>query len=181
MDSSETDTTEAAHTGDEVERLRRDLHDEKQQNLRVRADYDNLRKRAAREYQAAQAEGRRAALRTILPVLDALERALAVGSNDLAFLEGVESTYRLFLSALAEAGAEPILAVGRPFDPRLHEAVSYEPTRDFEPNTVAREVRRGWRLADELIRPAEVVVAAPAPTLAQDASAPADHPAGDAA
>jgi molecular chaperone GrpE len=163
MDFSETDTTEAAHTEGEVERLRHDLDEEKQRTLRLRADYDNLRKRAARESQSAQPEGRRAALRTILPVLDALERALAVGSSDLAFLEGVESTYRLFLAALAEAGAEPIPAVGRPFDPRLHEAVSYEPARDYEPNTVTREVRRGWRLGDELIRPAEVVVAAPAP------------------
>jgi molecular chaperone GrpE len=167
MGSSEADTTEPADTVDEVERLRRDLHDEKQQNLRVRADYDNLRKRAAREREAAQPEGRRAALRTILPVLDALERALAVGSNDRSFLEGVESTYRLFLSALAEAGAEPIPALGRPFDPRLHEAVSYEPTSECAPNTVAREVRRGWRLGDELIRPSEVVVAAPAPAPAQ--------------
>jgi molecular chaperone GrpE len=164
MDFSETDTTEAAHTAGEVERLRHDLYEEKQRTLRLRADYDNLRKRAARESQTAQAEGRRAALRTILPVLDALGRALAVGSNDPAFLEGVESTYRLFLSALAEAGAEPIDAIGHPFDPRLHEAVSYEPTRDYEPKTILREVRRGWRLGDELIRPAEVVVAAPAPT-----------------
>ena len=167
MDSSEMDTTEAAHTESEAERLRHDLSEEKQRNLRLRADYDNLRKRAARESQAAQPEGRRDALRTMLPVLDALERALAVGSSDLAFLEGVESTYRLFLAALAEVGAEPIPAIGQPFDPRLHEAVSYEPTRDVEPNMVAREVRRGWRLGDELIRPAEVVVAAPAPTPAE--------------
>jgi len=76
MDSSETDTTGPADTVDEVERLRRDLHDEKQHTLRVRADYDNLRKRAEREREAAQPEGRRAALRAILPVLDALERAV---------------------------------------------------------------------------------------------------------
>ena len=163
MDFSERDTTEAADAPDEVERLRHDVYEEKQRNLRLRADYDNLRKRAARESQAAQAEGRRAALRTILAVLDALERALAVGSNDPAFFEGVESTHRLFLAALTEVGAEPIPAVGRVFDPRLHEAVSYEATPGYEPNTVTREVRRGWRLGDELIRPTEVVVAAPAP------------------
>jgi molecular chaperone GrpE len=162
MDFSEADTTETAHTAGELERLRHELDEEKQRNLLLRADYDNLRKRAARERQTAQPEGRRAALRPILPVLDALERALAAGSNDPAFLEGVESTYRLFLAALAEAGAEPIDAIGHPFDPRIHEAVAHEPSLEREPNTVAREVRRGWRLADELIRPAEVVVAAPA-------------------
>jgi len=167
MDSSETDTTEQPETTDEAERLRRDLDEEKQRSLRLRADYDNLRKRAARESEAAHPEGRRAALRTILPVLDALERALAIGSDDAAFLEGVESTYRLFLSALVEAGAETIEALGQPFDPRIHEAISHEPSHDHEPGTVAREVRRGWRLGDELIRPAQVVVAAPAETPAR--------------
>jgi molecular chaperone GrpE len=162
MSSSETDVTEKpGKTADEADRLRRELDEEKDRNLRLRADFDNFRKRALRESQAAGPEGRRSALRAILPVLDALERALAVGSDDPAFLEGVESTYRLFLSALAEAGAVPIDAVGHAFDPRLHEAVSYEPSRDHEPGTVAREVRRGWRLGDELIRPAQVVVAAP--------------------
>jgi hypothetical protein len=113
---------------------------------------------AVHQVEISQPEGRRAALRSILPVLDALERALAAGSSDLSFLEGVDSTYRLFLSALAEAGAQPIPALGRPFDPLLHEAVSYETTRDCPPNTVAREVRRGWRLGDEIIRPSAVVV-----------------------
>jgi molecular chaperone GrpE len=167
MDSSETNTTEPPETTDEAERLRRELDDEKQRSLRLRADYDNLRKRAARESQAAHPEGRRAALRAILPVLDALERALAIGSDDAAFLEGVESTYRLFLSALAEAGAETIEALGQPFDPRIHQAISHEPSRDHEPGTVAREMRRGWRLGDELIRPAQVVVAAAAETPAR--------------
>jgi molecular chaperone GrpE len=158
-----TDTTERAETADEADRLRHELDEEKQRRLRLRADFENLRKRAARESRAAEPEGRRTALRLILPVLDALERALAAGSNDPAFFEGVESTYRLFLAALAEAGAEPIDAAGQPFDPRLHEAISYEPSCDHEPGVVAREVRRGWRLGDDLIRPAEVVVAAAAP------------------
>jgi molecular chaperone GrpE len=158
----ETDTEERGETTDETGPLRRALEDEQQRNLRLRADFDNFRRRAARESLAAEPEGRRAALRTLLPVLDALERALAAGSIDPDFYEGVLSTQRLFLSALAEAGAEPIETVGTRFDPRVHEAVATEPSPDFEPGTVAREVRRGWRLGDELIRPAEVVVAGPA-------------------
>jgi molecular chaperone GrpE len=161
MDSPETDTTERAETDDEASRLRTELEQEQQRNLRLRADFDNLRKRSARDARAAVPEGRRAALRPLLPVLDALERALSAGSLDPGFYEGVESTHRLFLSALAEAGAEPILAVGQPFDPRIHEAVATEPSADLAPGTVAREVRRGWRLGDELLRPAEVVVAGP--------------------
>jgi molecular chaperone GrpE len=161
MNSPETDAIEPAERENEATLLRGELEQEQQRNLRLRADFDNLRKRAARDTLAAVPEGRRAALRPLLPVLDALERALAAGSRDPDFYEGVTSTHRLFLSALAEAGAEPIPTVGHPFDPRIHEAVAADPSPDFAPGTVAREVRRGWRLGDELLRPAEVVVAAP--------------------
>jgi molecular chaperone GrpE len=93
-------------------------------------------------------------------VLDTLERALATGSSDHEFYDGVAATHRLFLNALREAGAEPIDAVGRPFDPNLHEAVAAVPANDdVAPGTVVREVRGGWRLGDELLRPAQVVVA----------------------
>jgi molecular chaperone GrpE len=93
-------------------------------------------------------------------VLDSLERALAAGSTDRDFYDGVAATHRLFLAALREAGAEPIEGVGQPFDPNLHEAVAAVPADDeVAPGTVVREVRRGWRLGDELLRPAQVVVA----------------------
>ncbi len=92
-------------------------------------------------------------------MLDSLERALEAGSTDLAFYEGVEATHRLFLNALREAGAEPVPTVGRPFDPAVHEAVAVAPANGAPPGTVVREVRRGWRLGDELVRPAQVVVA----------------------
>ena len=67
--------------------------------------------------------------------------------------------HRLFVNALRQAGAEPVESVGRPFDPNLHEAVATAPPDGVKPGTVAREVRRGWRLGDELLRPAQVVVA----------------------
>jgi hypothetical protein len=104
-------------------------------------------------------EGRRAALLPLLPVLDTLERALAMGSSDPDFDEGVSATHRLFVGALHEAGAEPVESVGRPFDPKLHEAVTTVPSDGVPPGTVVRELRRGWRLGDELLRPAQVVVA----------------------
>ena len=83
-----------------------------------------------------------------------------MGSDDTDFYEGVAATQRLFLSALREAGAEPIESIGRPFDPEIHEAVATVPSEDVEPGTIVREVRRGWRLPDGLLRPAQVVVAA---------------------
>ena len=70
------------------------------------------------------------------------------------------ATQRLFVKALREAGAEPIDSVGAPFDPRLHEAVATVPSNDAEPGTVVGEIRRGWRLGDQLLRPAQVAVAA---------------------
>jgi molecular chaperone GrpE len=144
---------------DEVARLRQALEEERQRGLRLLADFDNLRRRGVREREAAHGEGRRAALLPLLSVLDTLERALAAGSTDPDFFEGVAATHRLFLSALREAGAEPIESVGRSFDPRVHEAVATVAPNGVEPGTVAREVRRGWRLGDELLRPAQVVVA----------------------
>ena len=92
-------------------------------------------------------------------MLDTLERALAAGSTDPDFYEGVAATHRLFLNALREAGAMPVETVGQPFDPKLHEAIGTVPSDKVEPGTVAREVRRGWRLEDGLLRPAQVVVA----------------------
>jgi len=129
-------------------------------HLRLLAEFDNYRRRTAKEHEAARREGRRAALLPLLPVLDSLERALATGSTDRDFYDGVAATHRLFLAALREAGAEPIESVGQPFDPNLHEAVAAVPADgEVAPGTVAREVRRGWRLGDELLRPAQVVVA----------------------
>ena len=129
-------------------------------HLRLLADFDNFRRRAAKECESAQREGRRAALLPLLPVLDTLERALQTGSSDREFYDGVAATRRLFVAALREAGAEPMDAVGQPFDPNLHEAVAAVPADGtVAPGTVVREVRRGWRLGDELLRPAGVIVA----------------------
>ncbi len=153
------ETGDRAVEPEEVERLRQPLEEERQRHLRLLADFDNLRRRVSRENEAARAEARRSALLPLLPVLDTLERALAAGSTDTDFYEGVAATRRLFESALREAGAEPIETVGQLFDPNLHEAVATVPSHGVEPGTVVREVRRGWRLQDALLRPAQVVVA----------------------
>jgi molecular chaperone GrpE len=129
-------------------------------HLRLLAEFENFRRRAAKEHEAARREGRRSALLPLLAVLDTFERALGAGSTDRDFYEGVAATHRLFLDALREAGAAPIESVGRPFDPNVHEAVATAPADGVPPGTVAREVRRGWQLGNEQLRPAQVVVAA---------------------
>jgi molecular chaperone GrpE len=159
MDAAEADRNDRAVAAEDVDRLRQALDEEARRTLRLRADFENVRRRAAQECDAARQDGRRAALLPLLPVLDTLERALAAGSIDPDFYEGVAATHRMFTRALREAGAEPVESVGRAFDPQVHEAVATVPSGGVEPGTVAREVRRGWRLGNELLRPAQVVVA----------------------
>jgi len=159
MDAARADAGDRAVDADELERLRQALEEERQRSLRLLADFANFRRRGARDNEAARGDARRAALLPMLPVLDTLERALAAGSMDADFYDGVAATRRLFESALREAGAEPVEAVGEPFDPNLHEAVGAVPSDEVEPGIVVREVRRGWRLPDGLLRPAQVLVA----------------------
>jgi molecular chaperone GrpE len=159
MDTAPTDAARVPARGNEAEGLQQSLDEERQRNLRLLADFDNLRRRVARDNDLARSEGRRAALSPLLPVVDTLERALAAGSSDPDFYEGVAATHRLFLAALREAGAEPIESLGTTFDPNIHEAVSTVPARGVPPGRIVREVRRGWRLPDGLLRPAQVVVA----------------------
>ncbi|HXD99759.1 MAG TPA: nucleotide exchange factor GrpE [Candidatus Acidoferrum sp.] len=159
MGAAEAESFDRADSTEDVERLRRALEEEERRHLRLRADFENFRRRSAQEVEAARREGRRAALLPLLSVLDTLERALAAGSTDRDFYEGVAATHRLFTRALREAGAQALESVGRAFDPQLHEAVATVPSGGVEPGTVAREVRRGYRIGDELLRPAQVVVA----------------------
>ena len=144
-----------------LDELRRAVEEERQKNIRLLADFDNFKRRVARDKNSGREEGRREALLPLLPVLETLEKALAAGSSDAAFLKGVAATHRLFLNALREAGAEPIETVGVPFDPRVHEVVATVTAEEVEPGTVVSEARRGWRIGDELLRPAQVEIAAP--------------------
>ena len=116
-------------------------------------------RRASRRRRAARAGARRS--RRCCPSSTRSSARCAAGSTDPDFYEGVAATHRLFIRALREAGAEPDRErSGRPFDPNVHEAVATVPANGVEPGTVVREVRRGWRLGDALLRPAQVVVVA---------------------
>jgi molecular chaperone GrpE len=129
--------------------------------LRLRADFDNYRKRMERERADA---GRRAVgelLRSLLPVLDNLERALKEksGDDDGAFRQGVELIFRQAMEVLQRAGLEPIDAQGAPFDPHLHEAVERRATDEFPDQTVMEELLRGYQHHGKLLRAAMVRVA----------------------
>jgi molecular chaperone GrpE len=129
---------------------------------RTQADFENYRKRAAKDMTAAGARARIGVIREILPVVDNLERALSVapeGDGD-PFVEGVRLVYRELEGALARAGVETIEPKGDTFDPNVHEALSMHPQDGAESGTVIDVVEKGYRTADTVIRPARVVVAA---------------------
>ena len=129
---------------------------------RTQADFENYRKRAAKDMTAAGVRARIGLIREILPVVDNLERALSVapeGDGD-AFVEGVRLVYRELEGALARAGVEAIEPKGDTFDPNVHEALSVRPQEGAESGTVVDVVEKGYRTADTVVRPARVVVAA---------------------
>jgi molecular chaperone GrpE len=151
--------TEHPHRMEDAERMREVLVEAQDRNSRLLAEFDTFRRRATGERELAERGGKRSVLLTLLPVLDTLERALAAGSTDAHFYEGVAATFRLFMNALLEAGAEPFDSVGHTFNPTLHEAIEMVHAENAEPGTITRQVLRGWRLAGELLRPARVIVA----------------------
>jgi molecular chaperone GrpE len=129
---------------------------------RTQAEFENYRKRGAKDIAAAGSRARIGLIREILPVVDNLERALGVapeGAHD-AFVEGVRLVYRDLQGALTRAGVETIEPTCDAFDPNVHEALSMRPQEGAEPGTVVDVVEKGYRTADTVVRPARVVVAA---------------------
>ena len=148
----------------EVEAVRADLEATKTRELRTAADFANYRRRAEEEKYAGQASANEALLRKVLGIADDLARALEHVPEDLKaspWVEGVEAIERKLVSALESEGVTAIVAVDQPFDPRLHEAVSMEPTDRVAEGTVTRELVKGYQLRDRVLRPSLVVVATP--------------------
>ena len=158
VDAAEQPETEE----DELTVARRERDEYLDLAKRTQADFENYRKRAAKDMTAAGARARIGLIREILPVVDNLERALSVapdGDGD-AFVEGVRLVYRELEGALARAGVEVIEPKGDTFDPNVHEALSVRPEDGAESGTVVDVVEKGYRTADTVVRPARVVVAA---------------------
>ncbi len=139
--------------------------------LRVAADLENYRKRAAKEKEEIQRFGNEKLLKDLLPVVDGLDRALAHAAEDDPLREGVKLVRASFEQTLAKHGVTAFSAMGEKFDPALHEALLQVPTREQPPGTVVLEHARGFKLNDRLVRPAMVGVAV---------EPPADAPAGPA-
>lgn len=128
--------------------------------MRTAAEYDNYRKRTAKEKDAAFNNGVSFAVSGLLPVVDTLEMAAAAPCTDEGFKKGVTMTLAKCAEALKQLGVEEIEAAGAPFDPQLHNAVMQEEaTGDCASGTVTRVLQKGYRLGGKVVRHAAVAVA----------------------
>jgi molecular chaperone GrpE len=131
--------------------------------LRVTADLENFKKRAAREKADAIKFANESLIQKLIPVLDNFDMALlAVQSTPdsaKSLQAGVSMIHQQLKSALTDTGLEEIEAAGKTFDPNLHEAVSQQETNDVPEDQVVQQLRKGYKLRDRLLRPATVVVA----------------------
>src|SRR6056297_725575 len=129
--------------------------------LRLQAEMDNREKRLEREMAKSRKFALEALMRDLVQVLDSMDQALssAYAENAQAAFEGLELTRKQALQVLNSHGLEVVDPVGERFDPSWHEAIATQPSDEFEPDTVAQVLQKGYMLNDRLIRPARVIVA----------------------
>jgi molecular chaperone GrpE len=168
----------ASDSGIEIERLRqaldektREVESQQDRYLRAVAEFDNARKRAARDREDYVRFANESLVRELLPVLDNFDRALDAARGDAgaaAWTAGIELIHRELLRALEKFGVTPFSAIGERFDPARHEAVARVPAGADQPEmTVVAETLRGYQMHGRVLRPALV-------TVAMAAGAPAD-------
>jgi len=148
------DPEEIAQESDEIEAL-------KDQLLRRAAEFENVKRRSARDVENAHKFGAEKLISDLLPVVDSLEKALELASETQgaeAMTEGIDLSVKMFLDALEKNGLSVIDPLGEPFDPSLQEALAAVPNEDAEPNTVMEVIQKGYSLNDRLVRAAKVVV-----------------------
>lgn len=145
----------------EIEELKAKLEEEENRYLRLRADFDNQRRRAVQERQAAETYRAQSLLNDLLPVLDNFERAMQVEPTTeeaQALYKGVEMVYKSFVAAAEKEGLAVIPAVGTEFDPNVHQAVMQESDPEQASGIVLKELQKGYQLKDRVLRPSMVSV-----------------------
>jgi molecular chaperone GrpE len=166
--AGEADQSGAQAVEADFEKLLADANQQKDEYLelarRTKADFENFRKRAAQDVQAATARGKAAVARDVVPVLDDLERAIQAagldpeGDSEDALAHGVILVFRGLRETLQRNGVEAVDPKGEKFDPNEHEALSTMPVEGSESGVVVEVMQKGYRMDGQLIRPARVVV-----------------------
>jgi molecular chaperone GrpE len=146
---------------DETASLRQERDELLDRLMRSAAEFDNYRKRTDRERRDLSDTIAADVVRDLLPIVDDLERALeaASASPDRALRQGVELIHRQLLETLRRRNVQPFTTIGEPFDPEWHEAVASEPANGRSDGEVIGELRRGYKIGNRLLRPAQVRVA----------------------
>jgi molecular chaperone GrpE len=150
----------------EVEKQQMELADAKKRTQLAQADLENYRKRIEREQQQERKYASMRLLRDLLPVLDNMQRAIEAAEQteeSASLLEGFKLVAQQLETMLAQHNCEPIVAVGEPFDPNLHEAVSQMPSEEYPAGTVMLETAVGYLLHDRVVRPSQVIVSTGSP------------------
>ena len=152
----------------------------KDQLLRGRAEFDNYRKRMAKEMEQLRKTAAGDLIRDLLPVADNLARGLDhVEDKDTALAQGVEMVMKQFADVLMARGLEPVPSVGEVFDPNVHEALAQQPSDEHAADVIITEFERGYRLGEQVLRPAKVVVSSGASQPAEQDSAEDDAAAAN--
>src|SRR2546429_6723706 len=153
--------TEQTDAEDPMAGLQADLDRVRDLALRSQADFENYKKRSAREKEEAIKYANSSLLQRLAAILDNFELGLAAAKaqgEESPIYSGMVLVQKQLNDLLSEHGLQPIEADGKRFDPNLHEAIAHEPSDQFPEGTVLRQTRRGYRLKDRLLRPSKVVV-----------------------
>lgn len=148
----------------QVESLKNQLEDRTNQYMRIAADFENFRKRTAKEKEELENQAKCAAILEILPVVDNFERARSQlkpqSDGEMTIHKSYQSVYKQLVDSLKRLGVSPMRPKGKEFDPNLHDAVMREPTNEYPEGTVTEELMPGYFLGERVLRHAMVKVAA---------------------
>lgn len=153
--------TAVAVEEDDLAKMQQDLERFRDLALRSQADFDNFRKRAAREKEDAIKFANTSFLDRLIPILDNFELGLGAAKNSTEkspIVAGMEMVAKQLTDFLSDSGVTTIDATGQKFDPNLHEAIGQEESAEVPENHVVRQMRKGFKLKDRLLRPANVIV-----------------------
>jgi molecular chaperone GrpE len=150
---------ESAASDSELQKLKAERDSLLDRLARAQAEFENARRRAGKEQQEFRDYAVADAIKSLLPVVDSLERALQVKSDAAELRSGVELIYKQLQAALAKLSVQPIASKGEAFDPRYHEAIEMVDTTEAPDHQVIEELQRGYKFKDRLLRPAMVKVA----------------------
>ena len=150
---------QAPQTEDQGDKLAQQLKEQEEKYLRLAAEYDNYRKRTAKEKEGLWTDAKIDTVKALLPVYDNLERAVAQETADEAYKKGVEMTMTQLKEVLGKLGVTEIPSLGQPFDPNLHNAVMHIEDEDLGENTIAQVFQAGFQCGEKVVRFAMVQVA----------------------